>query len=121
MAEFLPTPESMFGELEHTRYIVTSTTKGPLLNRSYPLDYLRSDEISNHFTEGVRIDCHKAGKKSPRQAWAGLRRTQRARSVETLRNTSAMRERVYQAVVFILGPWRHRQASRARQSWAPGR
>jgi hypothetical protein len=68
-AKSLPPAKAMFTELKDAIFAMSPTGEGPILTRTYPDDYRRSDSISNHFTEEVRIDCRAGNTPTPREAW----------------------------------------------------
>jgi hypothetical protein len=65
----LPPAKEMFADLKETLFAVTPTGEGPILTRTYPDDYRRTDAISNHYTEEARLECRSGRTKPPREAW----------------------------------------------------
>ncbi len=66
----LPPPGQMFEALCADRPDIQRIEGKPVMVRHYPEDYMKSDAISNHFTEDARIDCRFAGRPSPREMWS---------------------------------------------------
>lgn len=65
----LPPSGQMFEALCADRPDVRRIDGKPVMVRRYPEDYMKTDAISNHFTEDARIDCRFAGRPSPREMW----------------------------------------------------
>ena len=65
----LPPAKEMFADLKEALFTVTPTGEGPILTRTYPDDYRRTDAISNHYTEEARLECRSGRTKTPREAW----------------------------------------------------
>lgn len=65
----LPPSGQMFEALCADRPDIRRIEGKPVMVRHYPEDYMKSDAISNHFTEDARIDCRFAGRPSPREMW----------------------------------------------------
>ncbi len=68
--------------------IVGRSGRTPVLVRKHPADYNRSDALSDHFTEDVRIDCRFGARPTPRETHADLPRV-------VGETRCAERERVY--------------------------
>lgn len=81
----LPPPGEMFEALEQATTEVKAGGN-PVLVRTYPGDYRRSDALSNHYTEGERIECRAGQTPTPREAWESIPASEKkGKSPEELR------------------------------------
>jgi len=75
--KLMQSPLNMFKDLKNTR-IVTLDDKNKkyvkIIQRSYDKDYYKTDGISNHFTENIRMQCKFGTNKSPVESWTEIKK-----------------------------------------------
>lgn len=69
----LPPAADMFAALVAGRpRVLKRSSRAPVMVRTHPADYNRTDALSDHFTEDVRIDCRFGALPSPRETHATM-------------------------------------------------
>ena len=72
-AKSLPPAKKMFTALKLSHLQTTTDGGNPVLLRAYPGDYMKSDAISNHYTEEARIVCRAGQAPTPLEVWHDIR------------------------------------------------
>lgn len=90
----LPNPQEMFTELQNTALKTTNKNKfgNKIVHRNFPEDYIKSDGLSNHFTQYARIDARFGDKDTPRETWETLKNSL---TYTDRTNPNIAREKVY--------------------------
>ena len=92
--------KEMFQELKKTLFAITPSGQGPILTRTYPGDYKRSDALSNHYTEAARIECQSGGDPTPREVWEEMAAGRHRRAAENNADLSPEKYRVLREDVY---------------------
>jgi hypothetical protein len=119
----LPPPEEMFEGLRTPPPTADEPPEGytAVVQRRFPEDYVRTDGISNHFTEEVRMRCQQGGGPSPVKAWRQMGR--RKKKALATRSLAEQRKALYQAArqcsLFNPAFGRHLLQALSRKSGTP--
>jgi len=67
-----------------------------ILERKFPRDYIKSDGLSNHFTEDVRMYCKFGQYPSPMEVWRNKQNKirRKAKKIKGMKRISALREAI---------------------------
>lgn len=70
LTRILPPKEDMLRSLREQEF-----PSGNVMSRSFPEDYLKSDAVSCHYTEALRMQCNKYSKESPAEYYQKNKRS----------------------------------------------